>query len=67
MLRMSYGNRDESLVLSKDEADLAKQIAKRKGITEEEAATLIVKASIARRVRKRTGKSPAKVCCIRRK
>lgn len=58
---MSYGNRDETLVLSKEEAELAKQIAQRKGITEEEAATLVVKASIARRVRKRTGKGPARV------
>jgi hypothetical protein len=64
---MSYGNRDEPLVLSDDEADLAKQVAKRKGISEEEAATLIVKASIARRVRKRTGKTPAKVYQIRKR
>lgn len=64
---MSYGNRDENLVLSKDEADLAEQIAKRKGISREEAATLVMKASIARRVRKRTGKSPAKVYPIRKR
>lgn len=64
---MSYENRNESLVLSKEEAELAKQVAKRKGITEEEAATLLMKASIARRVRKRTGKAPAKVYAYRRK
>lgn len=64
---MSYGNRDETLVLSKEEADLAKQIAKRKGISEEEAATLVMKASIARRVRKRTGKGPARVYPIKRR
>lgn len=61
---MSYEN---SLVLSKDEAELAKQVAERKGITQDEAATLIVKASIERRVRKRTGKAPAKVYSIRKK
>jgi hypothetical protein len=66
VLRMSYGNRDGSLVLSKEEADLAKQVAKRKGISEEEAATLILKSSIARRVRKRIGKGPGKVYQIKR-
>ena len=59
--------RDESLVLSKEEAKLAKQIAERKGITEQEAATLVVQASIARRMRKRTGKAPARVYSMRRK
>lgn len=64
---MSYGNRDESLVLSKDEAEMAKEIARRKGISEEEAATLVMKASIARRVRRRTGKAPAKVYSIKKR
>ena len=64
---MSYDNRINELSLSKEESELAKQIAKRKGISEEEAATLVVKASIARRVRKRTGKGPAKVYGIRGK
>lgn len=63
---MSY-EKDEPLVLSKGEADLAKQVAKRNGISEDEAATLIVKASIARRVRKRTGKGPARIYSIRRR
>jgi hypothetical protein len=64
---MSYDNRINELTLSREESELAKQIAKRKGITEEEAATLVVKASIERRVRKRTGKAPAKVYSIRKR
>lgn len=58
---MSYGNRNADLVLSKAEAELADQIATRKGISQGEAATLVMKASIERRVRKRTGKGPARV------
>lgn len=62
---MSY-EKEEPLVLSKEEQKLAKEIAERYGLTESEAATLIVKASIARRVKKRIGKNPAKVYSIRR-
>lgn len=58
---------DEKLVLSKDEAKLVKQIAEQHGITEEEAAELVVKKEVARRVRLRTGKGPAKVYGIRKK
>jgi hypothetical protein len=57
----------DNLVLSKEEAKLAKQIAEREGITEEEAATRLLQAAIARRVRKRTGKGPAKVYTMRAK
>lgn len=67
MTQTSYGNRDSDLSLSKDEAQLAKEIAKQKGITEEEAASLVIKGAIARRVKKRTGKSPARVYSIKRK
>ena len=65
MPQTSYGNRDGQLVLSKEEAKLVKQVAQQRGISEEEAATLLIKASIERRVRKRTGKGPAKVYGIR--
>lgn len=58
---------DEKLVLSKDEAKLVKQIAEQHGITEEEAAELVVKKEVARRVRLRTGKGPAKVYGIRKR
>lgn len=57
--------RENDLVLSKEEEALAEQIAKRKGITREQAAELVLKASIARRVKKRTGKTPAKVYPIK--
>ena len=59
---------DEKLVLSKAEAAFAKRIAEQHGITPEEAAELVVKKEIARRVRLRTGKGPAKLYgAIRRK
>jgi predicted transcriptional regulator len=58
---------DEKLVLSQDEAKLVKRIAEQHGISEEEAAELVVKKEVARRVRLRTGKGPAKVYSIKRK
>lgn len=58
---------DETLVLSKAEAEMARRIAESRGITLEEAAELIVKKSIAHRVRMRTGKGPAKVYGIRKR
>jgi uncharacterized protein YpmB len=58
---------DEKLVLSKDEAELVKRIAAQHGITEEEAAELVVKKEVARRVRLRTGKGPARVYGLKRK
>ena len=58
---------DETLVLSQAEAELARRIAKSRGISLEEAAELVVKKSIAHRVRMRTGKGPAKVYGLRRK
>lgn len=64
---MAYGNRDAALVLSKEEHELAEQIAKRDGISIEEAATLALKAGIATRVKKRTGKTPAKIYSFKRK
>jgi hypothetical protein len=62
---VSYGNRDNQLSLSEEEAELAREVARRKGITESEAASLILKGGIERRVRKRTGKAKAKVYGIR--
>jgi ribosomal protein L23 len=57
---------EERVSLTKKEAELAKEIATRFGLSVEEATTLIVKACIARRMKKRTGKNPAKVYSIRR-
>lgn len=58
---------DERVVLNKKEAELAEEIARRFGLTVEEATTLVVKACIARRIKKRTGKAPAKVYGLRRR
>jgi hypothetical protein len=57
----------QPLDLSDKEIELVRQIAKREGISEDEAATQLVQKEIARRVRKRTGKNPAKVYQMRRK
>jgi hypothetical protein len=59
--------RDNDLVLSKEEEAMADEIAKRKGISKEEATSLVLKAGIAHRVKKRTGKTPAKVYAIKGK
>jgi hypothetical protein len=55
---------EERVSLSEKEAELAKEIANRFGLSVEEATTLVVKACIARRMKKRTGKNPAKVYSI---
>jgi hypothetical protein len=57
----------QPLDLSDKEIELVRQIAKREGITEDEAATQLVQKEIARRVKKRTGKNPAKVYSFRKK
>lgn len=58
---------ESSLPLSEAEMKVVKAIAKRDGITEDEAATQLVQLALARRVKRRTGKTPAKVYSIRRK
>lgn len=58
---------EEKLALTKDEAKLAAEIAQRFGLTQEEATTLVLKACMARRMKKRTGKAPAKVYAMRKK
>lgn len=57
----------EQTNLSKKERDVLKRIAERDGITEDEAATNLVKAALERMVRRRTGKGPAKVYSLRKK
>lgn len=59
--------RKEPLDLSDKEIEMVRQIAKREGITEDEAATQLVQKEIARRVRKRTGKAPARVYNMRKR
>jgi hypothetical protein len=58
---------DEKLMLSKQEAEYAEKVARIHGISVEEAAELIVKKEVSRRVRLRTGKGPAKVYGMKRK
>ena len=58
---------DEKLVVSKLEASLVAQIGDQFGITDEEAAELVVKREIERRVRLRTGKGPAKLYELKKK
>ena len=59
--------RDEPLSLSAAEMEQVKKIAKRDGINEEEAATRLVQSALARRVRRRTGRGPAKVYGLKRR
>jgi hypothetical protein len=58
---------DEPLALSKAEIEAVRRIARRDGVSEEEAATKLVQSALARRVRKRTGKGPGKVYGLKRK
>ena len=61
-------DRDPSqTALTAKERELIQRIAQRDGITEDEAATNLVKAALARRVKKRTGKNPARVYQLPRK
>ena len=57
----------EHVPLSAKELELVKRVAERDGISEDEAATNLGKAALARRTRKRTGKGPAKVYGLKRK
>jgi phosphoserine phosphatase len=53
--------------MTEQEAELVRAVAKIYGITEEAAHDCLAKGALARRVKKRTGKSPAKVYSIRKK
>jgi hypothetical protein len=53
--------------MTDEERALVEAVAKLYGITEEEAHDCLAKTSLARRVRKRTGKAPAKVYGFKRK
>lgn len=59
--------RDESIPLTGPELEAVKRIAKRENISVEEAATRLVQSSLERRVRKRTGRAPARIYGLRRK
>ena len=53
--------------LTEAEMALVKRIAEREGVDMDEAATRLVGAALARRVKKRTGKAPARIYSIKRK
>ena len=57
----------DQTALTQTERALVKRIADRDGITEDEAATNLVKTALARRVKKRTGKNPARVYALPKK
>lgn len=57
----------EATAFTAKELELIELIAKRDGITNDEAATNLGKAALARRVRKRTGKVPARIYNIKRR
>jgi hypothetical protein len=57
----------DQVPLNSKERDMVRRIAERDGVSEEEAATRLVQTALARRVRKRTGKAPARVYSIRGK
>lgn len=53
--------------LSDKERDLVQRVADQRGITFEEAVEQMAKEGLAARVRRKTGRAPAKVYPIRRK
>jgi predicted kinase len=57
----------DNTTLTKQERELVRRIADRDGVTEDEAATRLVKQALARRVKRRTGKAPARVYEMKRK
>lgn len=59
--------RDSRVPFTKQEADLIARYAAREGIGVDEAATRLAQDELARRVKKRTGKTPARVYSIKRK
>lgn len=58
---------EDRTALTKAEMALIERIARRDGVTVDEAATNLAKAGLARRVKKKSGKAPAKVYTMRRK
>lgn len=54
-------NKAPDTAMAPRELELVKKIAERYGITVEEAQTQLAKSGLARRVRRRTGRGPARV------
>lgn len=58
---------NEQTAFSDKERQVVEQVAQQRGITFEEAADQLGKEGLASRIRRKTGKAPAKVYEIRRK
>lgn len=56
----------DKTTLTRAEMATVERIAQRDGLTTDEAATQLVKAALARRVKKKSGKVPAKVYSLRK-
>lgn len=54
-------NKAPDTAMTEEEVERVRRVAKLYGITEEEAATNLAKAGLARRVRRRTGRGPGRV------
>lgn len=63
---MTNNNRDSQVPLSTKERELVQKVAQRDGITEDEAASNLMKAAIARKAKKR-GTPGARVVPIRKR
>lgn len=57
----------EYTALSEQERQAIKQVAQQRGVTFEEAVEQMAKEGLAQRVRRKTGRGPARVYEIRRK
>lgn len=58
---------NEHTALSDNEREAVQRVADQRGITFEEACELLAKEGLASRVRRKTGRAPAKVYELRRK
>lgn len=58
---------EEKIPVSEAERQLVKKIADRDGVSEDEAASKLFSRALARKVKKKTGRPPAKLYSIRRR
>ncbi len=59
-------NKGTPILLTDREREMLRSVAEAEGITEEEAASRLVSQAIARRMKRNTGKTPAKIYPIKR-
>ena len=60
-------NPEEQTALNEKDRRLVQQVADQRGVTFEEAAEMLAKEGLASRVRRKTGRAPAKVFDITRR